>query len=92
MLFHNVTCYSDSLLSCVHVNTIDLLNIMCTLVAIGMILGRLECSDNTVTPFIVFGVTYTICEGPKLDALRSQSVTSTYCHMILFINIGNVYK
>jgi hypothetical protein len=38
VLFHNVTCYIDSLLSRIHVNTIDLLNIMCTLVATCMML------------------------------------------------------
>ena len=44
MLFHNVTCYSNSLLFCIHVNTPDLLNMTCTLVATGVILGRLECT------------------------------------------------
>jgi hypothetical protein len=33
VLFHNVTQSTDSLLSCTHVNTTYLLNIMCTLVA-----------------------------------------------------------
>ena len=33
VLFHNVICYTNSLLSCVHVNIIKLYNIMCTLVA-----------------------------------------------------------
>ena len=42
-------CYSrrshvtNSLLSHIHVNITDLLNIMCSLVATSMILGRLEC-------------------------------------------------
>ena len=44
VLFHNVTCYNNSLLSCIHVNTTCLLNITSTLVAIGVLLGRLECS------------------------------------------------
>ena len=30
VLFHNVSCYNDSLLSCIHVITADLLNITCT--------------------------------------------------------------
>jgi hypothetical protein len=30
--FHNVTCYTNSLLSCIHVNTTQLLNVTCTLV------------------------------------------------------------
>ena len=44
VLFHNVTWYMDSLLSRIHVNTTYLLNIMCTLVAAGLMLGRLECN------------------------------------------------
>ena len=45
VLFHNVTCCANSLLSCIHVNTTYLLNIMCTLVATCVILGRLECTN-----------------------------------------------
>ena len=44
VLFHNVTCYTNSLLSHIHVNIANLLNIVCTLVAIAVILGRLECT------------------------------------------------
>ena len=33
VLFHHVTCYTDSLLSRIHVNTTELMNIMCTFVA-----------------------------------------------------------
>jgi hypothetical protein len=43
VLFHYVTCYTNSLLSCIHVNNAYLLNITCTLVATYMILGRLHC-------------------------------------------------
>ena len=56
-----------------------LLSITCTLVAIGMILGRLGCSNNVVTPFIVLSVTYSTSVGPKLDASGSQSITSANC-------------
>ena len=45
VLFCNVTCYTRYLLSCIYVNTTHLLNITCTLVAIGMILGKLECTS-----------------------------------------------
>ena len=41
--FKYVTRYINSLLSHIHVNTTDLLNITCTLVATCMIIGRLEC-------------------------------------------------
>jgi hypothetical protein len=40
VLFHNVTCYTNSLLSHIHVNTTSLLNIMCILDATSMILRK----------------------------------------------------
>ena len=43
VLFHNVTCYTNSIVSCIHVNTTKLRNIMCTLVATGVILRSLVC-------------------------------------------------
>ena len=43
VLFHNVTCYTSNLLSCIHVDTTCILNVACTLVATYMILGRFEC-------------------------------------------------
>jgi hypothetical protein len=43
VLFHNVTCYTNSIVSRIHVNTTKLCNIMCTLVATGVILWSLEC-------------------------------------------------
>ena len=42
VLFHNVTCYINTLLSCIHVNIAHLLNITCTSVTTCMILGREE--------------------------------------------------
>ena len=46
VLFHNVTCYINNLLSHILVNSTDLLNITCTLIAPGLIWGRLECINN----------------------------------------------
>ena len=43
VLFRNVACYTNSLLSRIHVNTIKLRNITCILVATGVILRSLEC-------------------------------------------------
>jgi hypothetical protein len=43
VLFHDVTCYTNYLLSCIYVNTMKLLNITCTLVAASMIAWSLEC-------------------------------------------------
>ena len=46
VLFHNVICYTNSLLSCIHVNTTNLLNFTYTLVATCVILERLECRPS----------------------------------------------
>ena len=43
VLFHNVTCYTNSIISSIHVNTIKLHNITCTLVATSVIRRSLEC-------------------------------------------------
>jgi hypothetical protein len=43
-IFHNVTCYTNSIISHIHVNTTKLHNITCTLVATYAILRSLECS------------------------------------------------
>ena len=42
-LFHNAKYYTNSMLSCIHVNTTKLCNISCTLVATCLILQGLEC-------------------------------------------------
>ena len=44
VLFHNVTCYTNSIVSRIHVNTTKLHNITCTLVATCVILRSLECT------------------------------------------------
>ena len=41
--FHSITCYTNFIVSLIHVNTAKLRNITCTLVAIGVILRSLEC-------------------------------------------------
>jgi hypothetical protein len=41
--FHSVTCYTNLIVSCIHVNTTKLRNITCTLVATAFILRSLEC-------------------------------------------------
>jgi hypothetical protein len=48
VLFNNVTCYTKSIVSRIHVNTINFCNITCTLVAIGVILRSLECTTNGI--------------------------------------------
>ena len=43
MLFHNVTGYTNSIVSRIHVYTTELRSIMCTLVATGVIIRSSEC-------------------------------------------------
>jgi hypothetical protein len=50
VLFHNVTCYTNFIVSCIHANTAKLRNITCTLVATGVILQSLECTWFGVAP------------------------------------------
>jgi hypothetical protein len=46
VLFHNVTCYTNSIVSRIHVNTTKLCNTTCTLIATSMILRSLECTTR----------------------------------------------
>ena len=46
VLFRNVTCYTNSIISRIHVNTTKLYNIRCILVATSVILHNLECSSE----------------------------------------------
>jgi hypothetical protein len=46
VLFHNVTCYTDSIASRIHVDTIKLRNTKCTLVATSVIQRGLECTNK----------------------------------------------
>jgi hypothetical protein len=45
-LFHIVTCNTNSIVSRIHVNTTKLHDVMCTLVAIGVILWSFESTLN----------------------------------------------
>ena len=42
VIFHNVTCYTNSIASRIHVNTTKLRNITCTLIATGVMLQSLH--------------------------------------------------
>ena len=48
VIIHDVIGYIDPRLSCIRNSTIYLLNITCTLVVTRVILGRLECTVDTV--------------------------------------------
>ena len=48
VLFHNITCYTSSIISRIHVNTTKLRNITYTSVATCVILRSLECTNTDV--------------------------------------------
>ena len=50
VLFHNITCYIDSLLSRIYVNTTDLLNITCSLVATSVLLWNERGTNFEASP------------------------------------------
>ena len=82
VLFHNVTCYIDSLFSRFHVNTTKLPNITCTLVATSMILRGLEC-----TPFIVSRTLF--AKGLNYMPRGLKVSHPLLANMILFFNSSN---
>jgi hypothetical protein len=45
-LFHSVTCYTNSIVSRIHINTTKLRNIKCTLATTGLKLRSLQCTWN----------------------------------------------
>ena len=45
--FHSVICYTNSIVSCIHVNTTKLCNITCTLVATFVIRQSLVCTRRS---------------------------------------------
>ena len=56
VLFHNIPCDTDSLLSCIHANFAHLFNTRCTLVATGVILGEVRVYN--VCLWILFFIFY----------------------------------
>ena len=49
VLFRNVTCYTNSMLSHIHINTTLFLNTTCTLVATSVVLWSLESTPSQQT-------------------------------------------
>ena len=64
VLFHGVTCYTNSIVSRTHVNTTKLRIITCTLVAGGVILRSLECIYHSIVRTII---------APKLIIAANQA-------------------
>ena len=64
--FHSVTCCTNSIVSRIHVNTIKLRNITCTLLAADVILRSLE--------FLSFRIVYTMSSS-NIDGMKYYLVT-----------------
>ena len=69
MLFHSVTCYTNSRVSRIYVNTTKLRNITCSLVATGVILRSLEC--------IVYLICYCLQIQQKLNHFDTRVLETT---------------
>lgn len=89
MLLQDVTCYTISLLSCLYVNTVELLNVMCALVATSVMLWSLECICLCCQLYI-HNIKYVNIYKKKLThTLRSNMVEMPLnnCHQcIVFVN------
>ena len=89
VLFYNVTCYTNPLLSCIHVNTTYLLNISCTLVATCMIIGRLECNAYSLGNFrkkcLVFISTQALLIESSNDTQRKLVGANLLPHLTIAI-------
>jgi hypothetical protein len=49
VLFRNITCHTNSIVLCIHVNTAKIRNITCTLVATRVVLRSLECTHFPIS-------------------------------------------
>ena len=81
VLFHNVTCYTNSIVSRIHVNTTKLCNITCTLITAGVILQSLECTSITKKFEAIFSDRYHY-ENKKKSPPRSHHHPITLDHLM----------
>ena len=75
VLFHNITCFTNYLLSSIHVSTIYLLNITCTLVSKSVVLWMLEC-NRIFTSCVKYCINFIDHHGP-------QGVTHIYFNYLM---------
>jgi hypothetical protein len=68
VFFHNVTCYINSIISHIHVNTKKLCNITCILVATCVILWSLECIEAGI-----LNIRILTCMPPKASHYSPMS-------------------
>jgi hypothetical protein len=86
VLFHNVTCYTKSIVSRIHANTTKLHNITFTLVAIGVILRSSKCtmSEQLIklswVKIKLLSKTLLNCATPNTNIHCSSWATNTNIH------------
>ena len=71
VLFHNVTCYTNSIVSRIDLNTTKPCNITCTLVATRVILRSLECTPSKLYVDFDDGILF---PGACEDSIMSSTV------------------
>jgi hypothetical protein len=83
----SVTCYTNSMASCIHVNTIKFHNITCTLVAISVILRGLECTYLCILYFDNSTLSPSHCLGAHSKLIRmhfhQEMLMPPWYHLLL---------
>ena len=72
MIFHIVTCYTNSIISCIHVKTTKVCNITCTLVSTGVIIRSLSVFHISPSTFHV-----------TIDQEKCQNVIAIHVFLIM---------
>jgi hypothetical protein len=74
VLFHSVTCYTNSIVSCIHVHITKLRDITCTLVGTRVILRNLKC----------------ISHGNHIPATYKDEIESLVCLWLHFTHCKSI--
>ena len=96
--FRSVTCYTNSTVPRIHVNTPQLRNITCTLVATGVILRSLECTTNfsgrLFSPFGFFSFLFFFMrqEANRANAKELKSPRSVWFGSFCFVLFVRLQK
>jgi hypothetical protein len=93
VLFHSVTCYTNSIVSHILVITTKLRNITCILVATGVLLRSLECIYHLCTismpnknPSLLFLYYFHVCKCTRRVSYQGDhqwsQISSTQCNQL----------
>ena len=80
--FHNVTCYTNFIVSCIHVNTTKLRTIMCTLVATSVIIQNFKYTHYAH----IRTNCYSWARGGVPFAKKNVNLSEVYCYQETFLS------